>query len=105
MASVRERRTKDGRVRFLVQVRVKGHSPETATFDHKTDAKRWGQRTEAALREGRYFPTREAKRRTVVELIDAYVADALAGLAETERRNRSRQLDWWRGQLGTLRAG
>jgi integrase len=100
MASVRERRTKDGRVRYLVQVRLKGLPTETATFDHKKDAKLWGQRTEASLREGRYFPTRESKRRTVAELIDSYAADSLGSLAETEYKNRRRQLDWWKSQLG-----
>ena len=30
MASIRERRKKDGTVRYLVQMRVKGHPPETA---------------------------------------------------------------------------
>jgi integrase len=100
MAAIRQRRKKDGTIRFLVQVRVKGHPPETATFDHRKDAKLWGQRTEAALREGRYFPTREAKRRTVAELIDAYSADAFNHLAETDRRNRCRQLAWWKRQLG-----
>lgn len=100
MAAIRERRKKDGTVRYLVQVRVKGHPPETATFDHRRDAKLWGQRTEAALREGRYFPAREAKRRTVAELIDSYTADALTRLAETDHRNRNCQLAWWKRQLG-----
>lgn len=100
MASINERRTRDGRVRYLVQVRLRGHPPETATFDRKRDAKLWAQATEAALREGRYFPTREAKHRTVGELIEAYREEGLVRLAESERRSRAATLAWWNRQLG-----
>ncbi len=35
MAAIRERRKKDGTVRYLVQVRVKGHPPETANLTRR----------------------------------------------------------------------
>ncbi|MEE8278605.1 MAG: hypothetical protein V3R89_07795, partial [Thermoanaerobaculia bacterium] len=53
---------------YQVQVRLRGTPEVSATFPRLTDAKRWGQATEAAIREGRHFQTTEAKRHTVAEL-------------------------------------
>ncbi|MCP5019798.1 MAG: hypothetical protein GY938_31610 [Ketobacter sp.] len=64
MASIRKRVNKNGTVSFRVDVRLKGHPAERATFARLTDAKRWGQQTEAAIREGRYFKTAEARKHT-----------------------------------------
>lgn len=100
MASITERKTGDGRTRFLVQVRLKGHPPQTATFDRKSDAKKWAQTTEAAIREGRFFPRTEARKKTLGDAIDGFLSEELPALADTERRNRVRQLRWWRDRLG-----
>ena len=61
MATIRERKKADGSVSYQAQVRLKGFAPQNASFDRKTDAKRWIQATEAAIREGRHFKTTEAK--------------------------------------------
>lgn len=47
MASIRKRINSKGEVTYLVQIRLKGRSPETATFKRKTDADQWAQQTEA----------------------------------------------------------
>lgn len=73
MASIQKRTTKDGDVVYRVQVRLKGHRTETASFERLTDAKKWGQHTEAAIRERRYFKTSEAKKHDVSEMIDRYL--------------------------------
>lgn len=65
MAAIQERKTQDGKAMYRVLVRLKGYPPQSATFDRKTDAKKWAQQTEAAIREGRHFKTREAKKHTV----------------------------------------
>ncbi len=52
MASIKERKDRDGKIRYHVQVRVKGCPPQYAAFKRKTDADRWIQQTEAAIREG-----------------------------------------------------
>jgi len=57
------RRTGEG-ITYRVKVRIKGHPAQAATFERLTDARRWAQSTEAAIRERRYFETREAQRRT-----------------------------------------
>jgi integrase len=100
LATISKRTTKDGKVRFCAQVRLKGHSHETATFETKTEAKRWAQTTEVSIREGRYFPQKKARSKTLEELLDQYIREGLPGLAKSDRRNRLRQLKWWREQLG-----
>ncbi len=98
MATIRERRTKDGDLRYQVVVRLKGHPIQRATFRRKTDAKKWAQDTESAVRQGRHFATVKAKKYTFDALIEKYLAEVLPELAD--QRNRKRQLDWWRSQLG-----
>lgn len=99
MAYVQERKSSNGRIRYRVQIRLKGHPVQSATFERKTDARRWVQQIELAIREGRHFKTSEAKRHTVAELIDRYIKTVLP------RKERSfnlqlAQLVWWREQLG-----
>lgn len=77
MATIQKRTIKDGSVSYRVQVRLKGHPTETASFDRLTDAKRWAGQTEAAIREGRHFKTTEAKKHTLAETIDRYIKDVL----------------------------
>ncbi|MGE4580351.1 MAG: tyrosine-type recombinase/integrase [Desulfuromonadales bacterium] len=101
MASIQERSTKDGKTTYKVVIRLKGHRTETGTFERKTDAKRWAQQTEAAIREGRYFKTREAKKRTVDDLIDRYLRDVLPLKSRIMEKQRF-QLLWWKKQIGYL---
>ena len=56
MPTISKRLTKKGEVRYLVQLRLKGCPPATATFSAKADARNWAQRTEVALRAARYGP-------------------------------------------------
>ena len=50
MASIRKKLRADGSFSFHVQIRVKGTPPVTETFERKTDAVRWAEQTEAAIR-------------------------------------------------------
>ena len=77
MASIKERISKDGSVRYTVEIRLKGYPAQTATFKRKTDAKKWIQDTESAIREGRHFKTTEAKKHTLAETVDRYIKDVL----------------------------
>lgn len=101
MATIQERKSKDGTVSFKAVIRLKGHPTETATFSRKTDAKRWIQQTESAIREGRYFKTRESKKRTVSELIDRYLEAVMPQKSAIMERQRF-QLLWWKEKLGYL---
>lgn len=100
VANIQERKSKDGKTSYRVQVRLKGFPPQTATFERKTDAKRWVLETEAAIREGRYFKTKEARRRTLAELCDRYVADVLPMKSASLQRGQKQQLAWWKEKIG-----
>ncbi len=100
MATIRERKREDGStVGYHVQVRLKGHPTQTASFKRKTDAKRWAQQTEVAIREGRHFKTIEAKKHSVAELVDRYIKEVLP--EKKDGRNQERQLEWWKQQIGS----
>ena len=99
MATIETRRSADGTTGYRAKVSLKGFPSQSATFERKTDAKKWAKQTEASIREGRYFKTAEAKKHTVSDLIDRY-------LREIEKKNYKRFVDvkkllnWWRGELG-----
>jgi integrase len=99
VANIESRRSEDGTVSHRVKVRLKGHGTETATFARLTDAKRWAQATEVAIREGRYFKTAEAKRHTLADLVDRYVREVLPHKPKNSA-NTDRQLVWWKSKLG-----
>ena len=85
---------------FRARVRIKGAPPQSAAFERLTDARRWAQQTEAAIREGRHFRTSEARKHTVAELIDRYIRDVLPRKKVNSRGTQKAQLDWWKVQLG-----
>jgi integrase len=99
MASIQERPGKDGKPVYRVQIRLKGFPIERATFYRKTDAKKWAQQTEAAMREGRHFKTAEAKKHTFGEMIDRYIQTVLPSKPKSIKAQKL-QLFWWRNQLG-----
>lgn len=98
MATITLRTASDGAKSYRVEVRLKGHPPQRATFNRLTDARRWAQATEAAIREGRHFKTSEAKRRTLAELVDRYVREVCPH--KKDGAHQARQLAWWKDQIG-----
>lgn len=101
VANIESRRSLDGTQTFRAKVRLKGHAPESATFSRLTDARRWVQATEAAMREGRHFKTVVAKRHTLADLIDKYIREVLPH-KPANASNTELQLLWWKGRLGHL---
>ncbi len=55
MATITERIAQDGTKSFKAEVRLKGYQQQRATFKRKTDARKWVQDTESAIREERHF--------------------------------------------------
>lgn len=104
MATIEERLTNKGEKRYRVIIRMKGHQPERATFRRKADAKKWAQDTESAIRDGRHFKTREAKRRTVGELIDRYIDEVLPrkGGSSFQQAKEKQKLIWWKENIGVF---
>ncbi len=98
MAYIQERTDSKGSLRYRVQIRLIGHPTQSATFQRKTDAKRWAQQTETAICEGRHFKAIEAKRHTLNQLIDRYLRDVAPALKSAG--DRQRQLKWWKEQIG-----
>lgn len=99
MARIRERTDKTGKTKFTAEVRLKGHPPQSATFGRLTDAKKWIQSTEAAIREGRHFKTTEAKRHTFSDLVARYIRDVLPSKPASYDKQKA-QLEWWNERLG-----
>ncbi|HLD74808.1 MAG TPA: hypothetical protein VJB34_07915 [Bdellovibrionota bacterium] len=97
MGHIRERNLKDGGIRYQAEVRMKGHRTHTATFDRKTDAKRWIQKTESDIRCGRHQLYIEAKRHTFKEAVDRYFKEQ-----KTVSVVKRGHLLWWQKELGHL---
>lgn len=97
MANIEKRETEQGTA-YRVKVRLKGHPVQTATFERLTDARRWAQQTEAAIREGRHFIGAEAKRTTLSDAIDRFKREKLPDL--NHQADRLRYLDYWTRELG-----
>ncbi len=98
MANIQPRKNAAG-TSYRVQVRLRGHPPVSASFERRTDARKWAQQTEAAIREGRYFPTHEAKRHTLADLVDRQLATVKAKRPHDYPR-QALLLGWWKKRLG-----
>jgi integrase len=101
MPTIEPRPTPAGKPGYRVKIRLKGAPSLSGTFARLTDAKRWAQSTEAAIREGRHFKNAAAKKHTVTELIDKYVAEVLPTKPRNARSQKT-QLLWWKQELGAL---
>lgn len=99
MATIQERENQDGKITYRVQVRLKGYPPQTATFLRKTDAKKWAQQTESAIRDGRHFKTAESKKHTLASLIDRYIQTVVPSKGKHGQKQKAHLL-WWKEQLG-----
>lgn len=99
MATIEKRETGKG-VAYRVKVRLKGYPVQTATFERLTDAKKWVQDTESAIRDGRHFKHSEAKKHTLAELIDRYIENVLPLKPKSEAKQKA-QLNWWKEALGS----
>ena len=73
MASIDKRRDQKGNLVYRVRVRRKGYEEQVATFRKLSEARRWAQKTEAAVLEGKYFSAK-SNRYTLNDLIDRYSA-------------------------------
>lgn len=100
MGAIQERTSKSGNKTYRVQIRIKGEKPISNSFKRKTDAKNWMLRTEAAIREGRYFSNAESKKHTLGDLIDRYSRDYLKH--QKSKQTPKQTLGWWEERIGHL---
>lgn len=96
MATIEKRTTAEGKTAFRAKVRLRGHAPESATFERRADAKAWAAKIETDMRAGRHFGG--AKRHTFKELADAYEAEAAKLLRSYAARKQ--HLAYWREAFG-----
>jgi len=99
MANIQQRISNAGEVSYRVQVRLRGYPTQTATFKRKTDAKNWAQKTEAAIRDGRHFPSSESKRRTLGDLVDKRLKEIEEKKPHAYKKQKQ-LLSWWKDELG-----
>lgn len=100
MASIEKRQTKEGITSYRVKVRLKGYPVQTATFQRLTDAKKWVQSTESAIREGRHFKTSESKKHSLKDLIERYITEVLPQKPKSFNAQSS-QLNWFKNEIGS----
>jgi len=98
MATITKRKNQDGTASYRVEIRLKGHPAERATFARLTDVRQWVQDTESAIRANRYFKTREAQRHTLGELIDRYIKDVLP--TKPKDKTRKKHLEFFNDEIG-----
>ena len=98
MAAIEKREAKGG-ITYRVKVRLKGFPTQTATFTRLTDAKKWAQHTESAIREGRYFKSAESRKHTLADAIDRYIETVLVDKPKCIK-DQGTQLRWWKERLG-----
>lgn len=99
MATIKKRTATDGTLRYTVEIRLKGCPAQTATFKRLTDAKKWIQDTESAIRDGRHFKTVESKKHTFADLVDRYIKEVLPTKPKQAVRQKM-QLEWWKEKMG-----
>ncbi len=103
MATIEKRNSIiDGTLQYRVRVRLRGFPPQSATFKRLTDAKKWVQQTESAIREGRHFKTVESRKHTLQEAIDRYLQSVLLTKKQNSQKDQKNQLRWWASNIGYL---
>src|SRR5262245_13942454 len=100
MAAIDKRLSWHGKTVYQARVRRKGQHPQVAQFPKLADARRWGEQTEAAIREGRYFPKVEAQRHTVKDMIERYQHEVLPHKRRSIIPTQKLQLQWWQQEIG-----
>jgi integrase len=102
MASIQKRPGRGGRLRYRVQIRLRGGG-RSATFPTWQAARQWATITEGTLRTQHVEPTREALYHTLGELLERYRRQVLPRKGPGTQAHQGPQLAWWSTQLGRLR--
>ncbi|MEL6949133.1 MAG: site-specific integrase [Pseudomonadota bacterium] len=98
MATIRKREGKRG-VRWQAGVRRDG-KVQWASFRTKGEAQQWARERETAIDQGRYFETPEARRRTLGDVMDRYLAEVVP--QKRDQRNPTRHAAFWKERLGNV---
>lgn len=102
MATIRRRATKQGKVTYQVQVRMRGKGQITRSFDRLADAKLWAAHTEADIKLARALPSAEARKHTLKDAVKNYLRTALGRKAPGTAKHVRAQLQWWEDRIGAF---
>ena len=97
MATIRRKEGKFG-VTYDVQIRIRPYPPANQSFKKLTDAKRWAEKTEMEMRQGKYGTISESRKKTLAEAIVRYRKYALPAVKKSRREHI---LDWARHKIGS----
>lgn len=100
MATIQKRKKKNGAISYKAVIRVKGYPTMSATFDKLTTARNWIAQHEPAMKAGRHISDYEAKKHTLNDLIERYIAIELPKRNPAEHQKYKMQLEWWKKHLG-----
>lgn len=102
MATIKERKKKNGEKSYTVSVRIKGVQSINKTFYRKTDAIEWANRTEAQARENVNFPYRALQKITMQNLIDKFIECELPKKKIKIQKDFLKALNWYSQEIGKL---
>ncbi len=95
MGHIRERDLSDGSKRFYAEAQLKGGGPRlTATFNRKTDAKLWIQKTETEMRCGKNQLIAASRKHIFKEAVQRYSKEQKISVIKRGH------LHWWEKELG-----
>jgi integrase len=104
MASISKRKSSDGKISYLAQVRIRPYKPTSKTFSKLADAKTWAKELEEDLKHQRKqgAVSKDVTRLTVEGLINQFLEDP-----DTEQLKYhdtlSILLAWWSNEYGNTR--
>lgn len=101
MGTIRELTKKNGEKSYHAEVRLRGHPPQRRCCRTKTDAKKWIQDTEAAIRDGRFKSQSASRKYTVSDLIDRFAEYCLPKDPRYYPK-KVQLLQRWKEELGSL---
>lgn len=100
MAEIKTRYKKNGKKSYTACIRIKGYKPMYATFEKKTDAEKFITDHEPLMKAGKHITDYEAKKHTLNELIDRYIAIELPKRKQADHQKYKMQLEWWKEHIG-----
>lgn len=99
MASIYQRINKDGSKVWRAVIRKKGHPIVCKCFDRKQEAEDWANETENSINRGKYSNNQSKHQKTVTELIDLYIQDAVIGHHKASK-DTIHQLNYFKEKIG-----
>ena len=94
MATIRDR----GKGKWQAQVRKKGYSLQTRTFQYKADAEKWAKGIERDMERGVFISREEAENTTLGDLIDRYIKEVTP--SKRSQINEEQRLRFLKSKLG-----